>query len=137
MNNSYKGGMSSYCLFLLIYSYFKINNKKDINDKNNGFLLMGFLFYYINYIDFNYIIINPSFDNPFIVSNFSIETVPTIIDPSTMKNSGKNIFRIMDVIKALNEIYNDFLIDINEDKDDENVIYKLFNKYSEKGKQIL
>ena len=128
MNNSYKGGMSSYCLFLIIFSYLKIN--QNISYENNyGCLLLGFLYHYINYIDFSYTIINPSLDNPFIISNYPIETIPTIIDPATMKNAGNIIFRIIDVINALNEIFNDILNIINTDKNDGNIIYQLFSKY--------
>ena len=131
MNNSYKGGMSSYCLFLIIYSYLKIN-KKIISESNNfGILLLGFLYYYINYIDFSYTIINPNLENPFIISTFPIEIIPTIIDPATMKNAGKIIFRIIDVINALNELYKDILLIIKEDKNYGNIIYKLLKKYTE------
>ena len=128
MNNSYKGGMSSYCLFLIIFSYLKINQ----NNKFGNYyccLLLGFLYHYINYIDFSYTIINPSLDNPFIISNYPIETIHTIIDPATMKNAGKIIFRIIDVINALKDIYNDIISTINEGQNDGNAIYQLFKKY--------
>ena len=121
--------MSSYCLFLLVFSYLKIIQHKETNN-NYSTLLLGFLYYYVNYIDFAYTVINPDLDNPFIISNFPIETIPTIIDPSTMKNAGKIIFRIIDVVKVFNEIYNDIILIIKEDKKDENIIYKLFNKIS-------
>ena len=129
MNNSYKGGMSSYCLFLLVFSYLKLI---PYNQKNNySSLLLGFLYYYTNYIDFSYTQINPNLDNPFEISNFLLETIPTIIDPTTMKNAGKIVYRIIDVLKVFNEIYNDIFLIIKEDKSDDNIIYKLFNKYSE------
>ena len=131
MNNSYKGGMSSYCLFLIMYSYLKIELNLDINSYDNVSLLLGFLYYYTNYIDFNYTIINPILDNPFIISTIPLQTIPTIIDPVTMNNAGKIIFRIIDVIKALDEIKNDILLFIEENKGNENIIYKLFNKYME------
>ena len=131
MNNSYKGGMSSYCLFLIIYSYLKIN--QNINKESNkyGALLLGFLYHYINYVDFSYTIIKPNLDNPFLISSFPIEVIPTIIDPATMNNAGKIIFRIIDVVSAFNEIYKDILLIIKDDKNDGNIIYKLFNKYVE------
>ena len=129
MNNPYKGGMSSYCLFLIIYSYLKVN--QNINQENTkyGALLLGFLYHYINYIDFSYTIINPNLENPFIISSFPIEVIPTIIDPVTMNNAGKIIFRIIDVINVFNEIYRDILLIIKNDNKDGNIIYKLFNKY--------
>ena len=48
MNNSYKGGMSSYCLFLIIYSYIKMYSTFYSNnsiDNNYGSILIGFLLY--------------------------------------------------------------------------------------------
>ena len=133
MNNSYKGGMSSYCLFLIIYSYLKINNNYNIIGNNNyGSLLMYFLYYYINCVDFAFTVIDPNLENPFIISTFPIETIPTIIDPVTMKNAGKIIFRIIDVVNALNEIYKDILFIINNEENNGNIIYKLFHKYVEK-----
>ncbi len=131
MNNSYKGGMSSYCLFLIMYSYLKIELNLDDNNYDNVSLLLGFLYYYTNYIDFNYTIINPILDNPFIISTIPLQTIPTIIDPATMNNAGKIIFRIIDVIKTLDEIKNDILLLTEGNKSNENIIYKLFNKYME------
>ena len=48
-----------------------------------------------------------------------------------MKNAGKIVYRIIDVVKVFNDIYNDIFLILKEDKNDENIIYKLFNKYSE------
>ena len=90
LNNSYKGGMSSYCLFLIIYSYLRMHKSFYENnniDYNYGSLFIGFLFHYIMCIDFQYTIINPSLNKPFIISNIPIETIPTIIEPTTMKNA--------------------------------------------------
>ena len=135
MNNSYKGGMSSYCLFLIMYSYIKMQGNfytNNNNDFNYGSLLIGFLFHYVMCIDFKCTIINPCLNNPFIISSCPIETIPTIIEPTTMKNAGKNIYKILDVVNVFNEIYRDIFIVIKEDNDkNENLIYKLFKKYLE------
>ena len=135
MNNSYKGGMSSYCLFLIIYSYLRIQYNfytNNNNDFNYGSLLIGFLFHYVMCIDFKYTIINPCLANPFIISACQIETIPTIIEPTTMKNAGKNIYKILEVVNVFNEIYRDIFIVIKEDNNNnENLIYKLFKKYLE------
>ena len=85
-------------------------------------------------IDFKYTIINPCLINPFIISKIPIETIPTIIEPTTMKNAGNNIYKIADVVNALKEIYRDIFIIIKEDKNDDNLIYKLFRKYLESPK---
>ena len=137
MNNSYKGGMSSYCLFLIIYSYLKMHKSfysNNNNDYNIGSLLIGFLFHYIMCIDFKYTIINPCLSNPFRISGFPIEIVPTIIEPTTMKNVGKNIYKIFDVVNVLKEIYRDIFIVIKDEENNDNFIYKLFRKYIEKEK---
>ena len=46
INYSYKGGLSSYVLFLLVYSFTKFN---CVNNKNlfSGDLLIDFLFFYL------------------------------------------------------------------------------------------
>ena len=137
VNNSYKGGMSSYCLFLIIYSYLRMHKSFYENnnvDYNYGSLLIGFLFHYVMCIDFKFTIINPCLSNPFIISSIPIETIPTIIEPTTMKNAGKNIYKIFDVVSALKEIYRDIFIIIKDDKNDVNLIYKLFRKYLESDK---
>ena len=136
MWNSDKGGMSSYCLFLIIYSYLKIyftfysNNSLD---NNLSSFLIGFLFHYAMCIDFKYTVINPLLNNPFITYSFPIETIPTIIEPTTQKNAGKNIYKIFDVVKALYEIYSDISRVLkNEDNNgNDNYIYELFKEYKD------
>ena len=138
MSNSYKGGMSSYCLFLIIYSFFKLYSPFYSNnsiDNNYSSFLIGFLFHYVMCIDFNYTIINPLLNNPFIISNYVIETIPTIIEPTTLKNAGKNIYRIFDVVKALNEIYGDIYRVLKKEYKEfndgnNNYIYELFKEYT-------
>ena len=134
MNNSYKGGMSSYCLFLIIYSYLKMYSPFYTNnsiENSYGSLLIGFLFHYVMYIDFKYTMINPLLDNPFNILSYPVETIPTIIEPTTLKNAGKNIYRIYDVLKTLSEIYRDIYIILKRDYNDtdENYIYELFKNY--------
>ena len=132
MNNSYHGGMSSYCLFLLIYSYFKFYYRQLENNQNKeinyGFLLMGILSFYINYIDFNYIKIDPSLDIPFI-NEFSLETIPTIIEPISKQNAAKTIYKIFDVVNCLRNVYEDIfkILEINSDN---NLIFQLLKEYS-------
>jgi len=138
MNNSYKGGMSSYCLFLIIYSYLKMYFSFYSNnpiDNNYSSLLIGFLFHYVMCIDFKNTIINPLLSNPFLIYTFQIETIPTIIEPTTLKNAGKNIYRILDVVKTLNEFYRDIYILIKKDYNDgnNNYVYELFKNYVENG----
>ena len=134
MNNSYHGGMSSYCLFLLIYSYIKFYYRQIENNQNKeinyGFLLIGILSFYINYIDFNFIKIDPSLDIPFI-NDYSLETIPTIIEPISKQNAAKTIYKIFDVIDCLRSVYEDFF-KILEKNSDNNLIFQLLEEYSKK-----
>ena len=56
------------------------------------------------WIDLIYTIINPLLNNPFKILNNHLETFPKIIEPTTQKNAGKNIYRNFDVVNTLNEI---------------------------------
>lgn len=68
LNNPYKGGMSSYCLFILVLSYMKwhisINSvkkeQKKFNTNSLGGLFIEFLLHYGTIIDFEHTIINPN-----------------------------------------------------------------------------
>ena len=131
MNNSYKGGMSSYCLLLLVYSYIKFyyNKDKELTNNNDdcGTLLI-YLLYYISCIDFESTIIAPHLINPFIM-NCSLDSIPTIIEPISKQNAGKTIYKIFDVVNILYQIYKDIFV-IMEEKHNDNLIYKLLKKYS-------
>ena len=128
--------MSSYCLFLMIYSYLKMYHifYNNSNDYNYGYLLIGFLCHYVNYFDFKSSFIDPNANNPFIQANFPLEEIPLIIEPITKKNAGKNIYRIFDVVNALNEIYID-IISFMKNETKENIIYLLFDKYLNEKKE--
>ena len=134
MNNSYLGGMSSYCLFLLIYSYFKFYYKKIENNKienkeiNYGLLLIEILSFYTNYIDFNYTIIDPNSDIPFI-NEYHLETIPTIIEPISKQNAAKTIYKIYDVVECLHQVYQD-IFRILETNTGNNLIFELMEEYS-------
>ena len=131
MNQTYKGGMSSYVLFLLIYSFTKWNVITNNKIDSRGELLIDFLFYYTTVIDFNQILINAKLNNPFIFC-YNLESIPTILDPVTMNNAAKSVFKIFDIIQIFNIIYRDiYLINkkISEDSSNEkkkNIIKILF-----------
>ena len=95
-------------------------------------LSFEFLSFYINYIDFNYTLIDPCADNPFII-NYNLETIPTIIEPISKQNAAKTIYKIFDVLNCLRDVYEDIItiIENNENKND-NLIIKLMNEYSKK-----
>ena len=138
MNQTFKGGMSSYILFLLVYSFTKrnilINNKID----SPGELLINFLFYYIKIIDFSQTLINPNLSNPFILCN-NLENIPTILDPITKINAAKSVFKIFDVVKVFNFIYTDIYMIYSNFYDEElkeekkgNIIKILFQNFHNK-----
>ena len=118
MNQTYKGGMSSYVLFLLVYSFTKynviINNKID----SPGELLIDFL-YHIMEIDFSQTLINANLNNPFVIC-CNLETIPTILDPITMNNAAKSVFKIFNVVQIFNFIYRDIYM-INKNINEENL----------------
>ena len=132
MNNSYHGGMSSYCLFLLIFSYMKFyHNKINVNkikEINLGSLLIEILTFYTNYIDFNCTIIDPSSNFPFI-REYTLDIIPTIIEPITKKNAAKTIYKIFDVMESL-RIVNEDLLRILQTDSKNNSILELMKEYS-------
>ena len=118
MNNSYKGGLSSYTIFLIVISYMKnINKNNNINNSKHRSNSYGHVFhdvvkffskfdFYLNYIDIgnkNGEIYNKR-NKKYNSSEF--EKIPVILDPVTGLNAGKSTFRINDVQNvfiALNE----------------------------------
>ena len=127
MNNSYKGGLSSYTIFLLVISYMKnINKNNNINNNKHKSNSYGHAFhdvvkffskfdFYSNYIDIankNGEIFNKR-NKKYNSSEF--EKIPVILDPVTGLNAGKSSFRI-------NDVQNVFIA-INEEMD------KLRNQY--------
>ena len=116
MNNSYKGGLSSYTIFLLVVSYMKHINKNNINNKHKS-NSYGHAFHdvvkYFSKFDFylNIIDIDNKDGNIYMKRtkkyiSADYENIPIILDPVTGLNAGKSTFRINDVQSvfiALNE----------------------------------
>ena len=130
ITNSYKGGICSFLVFLLLYSYLKIyrnNYKKNENDFEYGAILMGFLAHYAFFVDFRRTSINPDLENPFVKEDKELSEIPTIIRPLTIENVGKLIYKIDDVVMGLKDIYKE-LFDILKDCDDKKIILKIYNK---------
>ena len=139
MNNSYKGGLSSYTIFLLVASYMKhvdkSNNMNNNKHKSNSY---GHAFHdivkYYSKFDFytNYIDIGNKNGDIFLKKNkkynsHEYENIPIIIDPVTGLNAGKSTFRINDVqnvfitlneeLEKLRNIYDTNNNNKNENKD--------------------
>jgi DNA polymerase sigma len=108
MNNSYKGGLSSYTIFLLVISYMKhINKNNNLNSKHKS-NSYGHAFHdvvkYFSKFDFYGNIIDIGNKNGEIYNKRNkkynspeFENIPVIIDPVTGLNAGKSTFRINDV----------------------------------------
>ena len=103
LNSYYNGGLSSFSIFLLVFSLFKyrIFLKVNIKNDNLGLFLIQFLDFYSQFdfskfgIDINKI--NPYFSLQFYTFSFSDFGGPVIIDPITKMNIGSNSFRIDDI----------------------------------------
>ena len=111
LNLSYKGGISSYSLFLLILSYVKAN-------KNNlkipiGTLFIEFLTFYAN-LNFGNYIINPKFEEKNEIYEISSEPNENYIiyikDPFSGLNVSKSSFKVREIqfafSKAASYIFN-------------------------------
>jgi hypothetical protein len=111
LNNSYKGGLSSYTLFLLTnaFSLYYTSSKRNNNNNNNNnsntsssnnsysHFLIEMLKHYASF-DFNTHIIDlRNKDTPYIKKPNTL-TVPIILDPITNQNAGNSSFLINDVI---------------------------------------
>ena len=113
MNNSYKGGLSSYTLFLMVISFLKNTNKNNgLNNNKPKKNSYGHAFhdtvkffskfdFYTNIIDIEnkngeiFLKRNKRYSSP------EYENIPVILDPVTGQNAGKSSFRINDVQKTI------------------------------------
>ena len=96
LNSSFHGGLSSYSLFLLLYSFIK---SMYIQNNTIGHYLYGFFEFYSNF-NFGIYLINSKFDCPFILLDELHESGMMLIDPITSLNVSKSTFRI-DQIKSV------------------------------------
>ena len=109
LNESYKGGISSYSLFLLILSYLK-SNKVNVNI-SLGYLLIEILTFYSNFTFYNHIIFPGRDDYIFQLNkNENFGNLIDIRDPITELNVAKSSFRVSDIqysfAKAANYLVN-------------------------------
>ena len=96
LNSSFHGGLSSYSLFLLLYSYIKY---MFLQTNSLGHYLYGFFEFYSNF-NFGIYYINPILDCPFMILDELHESGMMLIDPITSLNVAKSTFRI-DQIKSV------------------------------------
>ena len=111
LNSSYKGGLSSYSLFLLVYGFVKTfpNNKSN---GNIGYLFSEFLFFYANFNFYEYAI-DVRQSNTFIIRENKMKYIKdnenvygklnspiVIMDPLTGLNVAKNSFKLEEIQRA-------------------------------------
>ena len=146
MNSSYKGGLSSYTIFLLVISYMKYIEKNGNNKHKSN--VYGHIFHdlikYFSKFDFykQVIDIENKSNKIFLVRNkkynsMEYKNVPIILDPVTGFNAGKSSFRI-DKVQNVFELLNKELENLrnvydnkNENKkeeDNDNLVIKLLKK---------
>ena len=103
LNKSYKGGISSYSLFLLTLAFIK--NFKDYYNIPIGSFLIEYLYYYSNFDFYNYII-QPNNEKEIYLKtekNLIYKYNLNIIDPITGINVAKNTFKIDEIKNAFKE----------------------------------
>ena len=105
LNNSFKGGLSSYSLFLLIYAFFN-KNKGFVN---SGMELFNFLECYSSYYALGMYLIDPNNkENPFTTLSKEKTGQIVILDPFTKLNVAKSSFKTdeikMCLMKAMNAL---------------------------------
>ena len=158
MNNSYKGGLSSYTVFLLVIAYMKHNNKnnninnyKHKNSNSYGHAFHNVIKFFSKY-DFlnNYIDVRNNNGDVFLkrdknYNSHEYENIPIIIDPVTELNAGKSTFRIKEVqyvfillneeLEKLRNIYdknNNNENNKDKESENENLIITLLKNVEEK-----
>ncbi|KAE8697523.1 Nucleotidyltransferase family protein isoform 4 [Hibiscus syriacus] len=108
LDQSYSGGLSSYCLVLLIIRFLQHEHHlgRPIN-QNFGSLLMDFLYFFGNVFDPRQIRISVQGSGVYITRERGHSIDPIHIDDPLFptNNMGRNCFRIHQCIKAFSEAY--------------------------------
>ncbi|XP_023540334.1 uncharacterized protein LOC111800741 isoform X1 [Cucurbita pepo subsp. pepo] len=123
LDQSYSGGLSSYCLVLLIVRFLQHEHhlSRPIN-QNFGSLLMDFLYFFGNVFDPRQMRISIQGSGVYIKRERGYSIDPLHIDDPLfpMNNVGRNCFRIHQCIKAFSEAYSILeseLISLNDNGD--------------------
>ncbi|XP_054780487.1 uncharacterized protein LOC129288122 isoform X2 [Prosopis cineraria] len=108
LDQSYSGGLSSYCLVLLIIRFLQHEHHLGRQiDQNYGSLLMDFLYFFGNVFDPRQMRISVQGSGVYIKRERDCSIDPIHIDDPLFptNNVGRNCFRIHQCIKAFSEAY--------------------------------
>ena len=156
LNSSFHGGLSSYSLFLLLYSYIKY---MFLPTNSLGHYLYGFFEFYSNF-NFGIYYINPILDCPFMILDELHESGMMLIDPITSLNVAKSTFRIdqiksvltkgmiiirnifftnkgKDYIHNLNSDKNIFLKELFKNRNGTMIVEKIFQQIQIQNQQVI
>lgn len=107
LNNYYTGGLSSFSLFLLVFSFYKYLIKTLDNETVNNFFIGQFLIQFLDFyskFDFKNYIININKEIPFISkdnnNNLIRDEITVILDPFTLNSIASGSFRIIEIQKS-------------------------------------
>lgn len=107
LNNSFKGGLSSYSLFLLLFSFIKKERTFSLNkneEHSYGKEMFDFLGCY-SFFDFDKYIIKPGDKTPYILDSEKHEGQIVILDPVTNLNVSKSSFKVDEIKLAFNKAF--------------------------------
>lgn len=103
LNDSWHGGLSSYCLFLLVLATFQFIEASKYKFNNVAEAFAFILSFYSMFYNFSNSYINFVLSNPFCVGH-ALETIPVILDPLTQSNAAKTCYKIIEVQEELKRI---------------------------------
>ena len=118
LNNYFTGGLSSFSIFLLFFSFYKYVIKILGNEIVNNFYVGQFLVQFLDFYSqfhFNQYIVNINKEIPFIIKeqfgpNKNNASNVVILDPFTLNNIAANSFRINEVQKKFDSLKINLLI---------------------------
>ena len=153
LNNYYTGGLSSFSIFLMVFSFYKYVIKLFGNDIVNNYYIGQFLIQFLDFyskFNFNQYIININKDIPFIVKEkiyinenksikskyFKINIInqkdmvnAVILDPFTLNNIAANSFRIGEIQLKFDSLKKNLLINYQKIYKVKNINKKSYNNY--------
>ena len=153
LNNYYTGGLSSFSIFLMVFSFYKYVIKLFGNDIVNNYYIGQFLIQFLDFyskFNFNQYIININKEIPFIVKEkiyikehksvkskcFKINIInqkdlvsAVILDPFTLNNIAANSFRIGEIQLKFDSLKKNLLINYQKIYKVKNINIKSYNNY--------